>query len=235
MLSSLPIRSRLFHSLAALALIAAPSVATAQLPGMPVLQNAFGNPGLTVAGNAGFGAGNSAYAFAMSFAPGSGRFQFSGGAGLYSPENGSGRGAWGLRASGALFSAMGGAVGIGAFAGIGGAGGGGVNAGTPPGQSSGPEAVSWIPVGASVGYRHALGATRGISLYAAPVFSWYSRGGDNTASGTVFRVSAGVDFGLTRAFGVTAGAEFGQSADENSLGPSGTSFGIGLSYALGAR
>jgi hypothetical protein len=235
MFSSLPIRSRLSHTIAALGLIAIPSIATAQLPGVPVLQNAFGNPGLTVAGNAGFGSGNSAYALAMSFAPGSGRFQFSGGAGLYSPQNGSGRGAWGLRGAGALFSAMGGAVGIGAFAGIGGAGGGGVNAGTPAGQSPGAESVSWIPVGASVGYRHALGTTRGISVYAAPIFSWYSRGGDNSTSGTVFRVSAGVDFGLTRAFGVTAGAEFGQSADDNSLGPNGTSFGIGLSYALGAR
>ena len=71
-----------FVRLAVAALVlASPSIVGAQLPGAPVLQNAFSNPGVTVAANYADGDGTSLIAAAVAWSPGTGRFQFSGGAG----------------------------------------------------------------------------------------------------------------------------------------------------------
>jgi hypothetical protein len=204
------------------------------MPGLPTLQNAFGNGGITLALNAGFGSGSSTYAAAGSYSPGTGKFVLSGGAGLFSPENGDGRGAWGIRGSANLFSAMGGALGVGAFAGVGGGGRGGAKEGTPLNEAPTGEAFTLLPVGASIGYRRALGPTRGISLYTTPSFVWYNTDAAGQSTGLV-RVAAGIDIGLATSFGITAGVEFGQSADPGSLAPGGTVFGVGLSYVMGSR
>jgi hypothetical protein len=220
---------RPFHALAALLVAAAgPPALAAQLPGLPVLQNAFAGPGLAAAVNAGGGSGGTAYAAALGWAPGSARFQVSLGAGVLVSDGGTG-GAFGVRAAVPVFQLMGGALGIAAFGGIGGAQGPRV-AGARVGLGQGP-------VGASVGYRRALGATRAFSVYAAPFVVFYRNDrGDDTESATLFRVSVGGDFAITRALGVTAGLESGaQRSSDDRPGPSGVIWGVGISYAFGRR
>src|SRR5687767_2876003 len=65
------------------------SIATSQMPTLPVLQNGFAAGGMTVAVNYGTGDGASAYALAASWGPASARFQVSGAIGGVSPEVGS--------------------------------------------------------------------------------------------------------------------------------------------------
>src|SRR5215213_5877833 len=50
----------------------------AQMPGLPVLQNAFANSGVTVAGNYGHVSGSNVFGVAGAWGLGSGRFQISG-------------------------------------------------------------------------------------------------------------------------------------------------------------
>jgi hypothetical protein len=224
--------SKHLHALHALATVlfataGAPALA-AQLPGLPVLQNAFAGPGLAAAVNAGGGSGGTAYAAAVGWAPGSARFQVSVGAGVLVSESETG-GAFGIRAAVPVFQMMNGALGIAAFGGIGGAQG--------PRVAGGRVGLGQGPLGASVGYRRALGATRGFSVYAAPALVFYRNDlGDDTRSAALFRVSVGGDFAVTRAIGVTAGVEAGaQRSGDDRAGPSGTIWGVGVSYAFGRR
>src|SRR6185503_16378935 len=81
---------------AVLAVVIAGS-ADAQMPGAPVLQNAWATPGVVAALNVTGGSDGSLYAAAGSWTPGSGRFQVSGGFGFQTRTgNGSG-GAYGVR------------------------------------------------------------------------------------------------------------------------------------------
>jgi hypothetical protein len=211
---------------AALVVAYAPSL-DAQLPGLPVLQNAFVGPGLAAAVNGGGGSGSSAYAAAVGWAPGSGRFQVSLGVGALVSDGKTG-GAFGLRVGMPVFSLMNGALGIAAFGGLGGAQG--------PEVQGGRVGLGQAPVGASVGYRRALGATRGFSVYAAPFGSFYRDDfGDDSESAFLFRVAIGVDFAVTRAIGVTGGVEAGAQGGDDRPGPSGALWGLGISYALGRR
>ena len=203
------------------------AAARAQLPGLPVLQNAFVAPGLAAALNAGGGAGASAYAAALGWAPRSGRFQVSVGAGAY-VSGGSSGGAFGARVAVPVFSLMNGNLGIGAFAGVGGAQG--------PKVQGGRVGLGEAPIGAAVGYRRALGATRGVSIYAAPFFGYFREDfGNRTTSAGLFRVSIGGDFAMTRAIGLTAGLEAGAGRSDTGPGPGGVIWGAGFSYALGRR
>ena len=217
------------HALAALLFVTAcaPALA-AQLPGLPVLQNAFAGPGLAAAVNAGGGSGATAYAAALGWAPRSARFQISVGAGVLVSDGETG-GAFGIRAAVPVFQMMNGALGVAAFGGIGGAQG--------PRVAGGRVGLGQGPLGASVGYRRALGATRGFSVYAAPAFVFYRNDlGDDTKSAGLFRASVGGDFAVTRALGVTAGVELGaQRSGDDGAGPSGTIWGVGVSYAFGRR
>lgn len=178
--------------------------------------------------NAGGGSGASAYAGALGWAPGSARFQISLGGGVLVSDGETG-GAFGLRAAVPVFQMMDGALGIAAFGGIGGAKGPRVqNARVGLGQG---------PLGASVGYRRALGGTRGFSVYAAPFVVFYRNDlGSETESATLFRFSVGGDFAFTRALGVTAGLEAGgQRSNDSGPGASGVLWGVGVSYAFGRR
>ena len=76
------------RTLAAALVLAAVGTARvgAQLPGLPVLQNAFVGPGLAGAANLGGGSGGTAYAAALGWAPGSARFQVSAGGGALVSE-----------------------------------------------------------------------------------------------------------------------------------------------------
>jgi hypothetical protein len=201
----------------------------AQLPGLPVLQNAFASPGFAAAVNGGGGSGTSAFAAAAGWAPGSARFQVSLGAGWLRAGGGNG-GAFGARVAAPVFSMMNGNLGVAAFGGI----GGGQGARQVSGQRTG---YGSAPLGAAVGYRRALGATRARSLDAAPFVGFFRNDfGDSAKSASLFRVSVGGDFALTRALGLTAGLEAGQSrSGADRPGPSGVVWGAGLSYVFGRR
>jgi hypothetical protein len=189
--------------------------AMAQIPGAPVLQNAFANPGLAAAANFGAGSGQSLFALAGAWGLAGGRFQLSGAAGAQRANDAT-RGAYGVRGSMTVWTSAGGGLGAAAFAGVGGA---------PRTRSNGVmtnPAVMTIPAGLTVGYRRPLGTTRGST-------SDDGAGGDVAGSDGNVRVALGVDFSFNPSFGVTAGTELGGS------GSGGSNFGLALSWVPGRR
>ena len=102
-------------AVAALAALSTPTAA--QIPGVPVLQNAFANPGLAFAANFGGGSGQNFYGVAAGWGIG-GRFTLSGGAGAQRMANTT-RGAYGARAAMSVWNSSGGALGAGGFVGFG--------------------------------------------------------------------------------------------------------------------
>jgi hypothetical protein len=199
--------------------------AEAQMPGAPVLQNAWATPGIVGALDIAGGPDGSVYAAAASWTPGMGRFQISGGLGFQSRSGSSSRAVYGARVAIPLGGAAS-TFGFGAFAGI---GGGAAAKATSP--DSTPSTMQ-IPVGAALGWRHAIGANHGLSVYATPSYVFFSGG---SSTGGLFRTSIGADFGITSSLGATAGVEFGASRGKGVGGPSGTLYGLGISYALGHR
>jgi hypothetical protein len=197
------------------------SGAMAQMPGVPVLQNAFANAGLTIGVNYGRSEDLQAYAGALAWAPASARFQVTGGFGTVDPDVGDRSSAWGARASVPITQTMmDGKLGIGAFAGVGGA-------------SQNNVSLLHVPVGASVSWRTRLGERRGISFYAAPFYSWTRRRlSDVSTNNGLVRASFGVDVAVVPSLGVTVGYELGQTAGANEPGATGGTFGVGISYAL---
>jgi hypothetical protein len=193
----------------------------AQLPGVPVLQNAFANPGLTIGINYAKGDESKAYAGAISWAPASARFQVTGGFGAFEPDGADRANAWGARASVPITQTMmAGKLGIGAFAGVGGASQDGVS-------------LLHVPAGASISWRTRLGERRGISLYAAPFYSWTRVKADEESQNKgLLRASLGVDVAVVPSLGVTLGYELGQKAGEDEPGATGGTFGVGVSFAL---
>ena len=196
----------------------------AQLPGLPVLQNAFSNPGITVAANYGSGEGTTTLGAAGAWAPSSGRFQFSAGVGSTKPDEGDRATAYGARVAAALFTFAGGSIGAAPFLGVGGAGVDG-------------QRLTHVPVGVGLGWRRALGETRAISVHASPFFSWWRQtiageDEDEVLSKGLFRASVGADVSLFANFGATAGLEAGSKAANGDPGPTGTVWGVALSYAF---
>jgi hypothetical protein len=227
-------RAALVTGVAATLMVAPP--APAQMLGVPVLQNAFANPGITVAGNFGTQEDARGYGAAAAWSPGSGRFQLSAGAGVFdaetSPDDRTRTFTWGLRGSFSFLELARGAFGLGAFAGAG---------------AFSRDRVTEIraPIGASVGWRRALGETRAISVYVAPFYSYserrFDRGGldcdvvscpDESERSGALRVSAGVDVAIARSIGITVGYEDGQRAEGSDPGPRSGIFGVGISYAF---
>jgi len=208
-------------------LIVLPAIAAsaaAQVPGVPVLQNAFATPGLAVAANVGGGAGQSFVGAAGAWGMGSGRIQLSGAAGLQRANSAS-RGAYGGRVAASVWSSSGGALGVGGFVGVGGA---------PRRQANGvvtnPAAMS-IPAGLSVGYRRALGTSRGLSGYVSPLYRWTRADSGTVVSSGSMRVSLGLDFAFSPSLGLTLGGELGGKS-----GTSGTSLmGAAISFVPGRR
>lgn len=203
--------------------LASAAPAHAQVPGVPVLQNAFTNPGLAFAANIGTGGGQSYFGAAAAWGLGGGRLTLSGGAGVQRANDVS-RGAYGARLATGLWSSAGGALGVGGFAGIGGA--------PRTRDAAGVEnnaAVLNIPLGLSVGFRRALGA-RGFSLYASPMYKWTrATVGDASATDGQFAGAVGLDFAITQSIGLTAGGEFGKSGD----GSTGSLIGFAVSFVPG--
>jgi hypothetical protein len=206
----------------------APRAAAAQMLGAPVLQNAFANRGITVAANFGSGGGARSYGAAAAWAPASGRIVLSAGAGVFDPSDAGvkSRTTYGTRAAFAVKEFMQGAVGVGAFAGVGGAA-------TPKNDTAGIGSILTVPAGVTLGYRRALGATRAVSVYGAPFYSWtQARALGQTESAGRFRVSFGVDAALIPKVGLTLGVETGAKAAEGKPGARASLFGAGLSYAF---
>lgn len=210
--------------LATLAALLAPGQAAfAQMPGVPVLQNAFSNPGITAGANVGSSSVGAAYGAAVAWAPGSGRFQVSGGLGVHTFKSSATKSTptYGVRGAYALPWPGGGAgsFGTAAFVGFGGA-------------TSDDIRVSTIPVGASVSWRRALGETRAFSVYAAPFFEWSRRtvGEGAEVSASRFRGSVGGDVTILPRLGATVGYQLGGSSADD--GSSGGVFGLGVSWAF---
>lgn len=202
----------------ALAAIAVPPV-SAQMVGVPVLQNAFVNPGVTFGAN--FAAASSArvYGGALAWVPRNSKIQLSGGFGVLVPDDGSGRATWGARAMLPIAAIRSRSFGVAAFAGVG-------------SSSAGGATETRIPLGASLGYRAALGERRAISAYVAPFLDYSRLKRDSVVSKSLFRVSFGVDVAIASQLGLSVGYEWGARAPEGSPGPAGGLFGVGLSYAL---
>jgi hypothetical protein len=213
--------------------IVAVSAAEAQMPGAPVLQNAWSTPGIVGALNITGGSDGSTYAAAGSWTPGSARFQFSGGLGLQQRAGSGSSVAYGARVA-MPFGGASSSFGFAAFAGIGGGGSSTKKATTTvvADTADSTSSTAKIPVGVGIGWRHAFGGVRGLSLYATPSYVFHTGG---SSSGAVFRTAIAADFGITRQIGATAGVEFGQTRGRAAGGPSGTLYGIGVSYALGRR
>jgi hypothetical protein len=213
---------------AAVALIAVfmASTAGAQMPGAPVLQNAWAAPGLVVALDMGGGSGGgTTWAAAAGWTPAAARFQLSGGGGVGGSGGGVGssnRGVYGLRAAVPIKQLMAGDLGLAAFAGIGGGAGNKVDT---------TVAKSIVPAGLAIGYRKAIGAAgRGFSVYADPAYEFFT--GAAKSHGYV-RVGVGIDAGITARLGLTVGAESGATAAPGTVGPRGTLYGIGISMKVG--
>jgi hypothetical protein len=215
---------------AVLAVILAGS-AGAQMPGAPILQNVWATPGIVGAVDISGGSDGSVYAGAASWTPGSGRFELSGGVG-FATHTGAGSGAaYGARVALPLGGASS-AFGFGAFAGIGGQGTVKHTVATPGGPIDSTSSGAEIPIGAAVGWRHAIGGSRGFSVFGSPAYVIETGGGGSKG---LFRVGIGVDFGITSSLGATVGGDFGSTRPRGLGGPSGSLFGAGVSYALGRR
>jgi hypothetical protein len=205
------------------------ATAAAQVPGAPALQNAFAMPGIAVAANFTGGGGQSFFGAAGAYGMGSGRIQVSGAAGVQR-GNGSSRGAYGGRVAASVWTSSGGALGVGAFAGLGGA------TRTDTNNVLTNPAVMTVPAGLSFGYRRPMGATRGMSVYASPLYRWsrFDNGTVTSSNGSV-RVAFGLDFAFSQSLGATIGAELGQnSAGAKSTTGSGT-MGAAISFVPGRR
>jgi hypothetical protein len=215
-------------SFAALMIGAGRAELHSQLPGTPVLQNAWATPGLSAAVNVGGGADGATYAGALAWAPRTSRFQLSGGGGVQSTKSDGSRGVYGVRLA-VPFGGAASSIGFAGFAGIGG-GTNGKKTNTLPNDSL--ASTSEVPLGVAVGWRHSVGADHGFSVYAAPAFVLFSGG---TKSDGLFRASVGADAGITRALGVTLGVEFGGTRARGLGGPSGSLYAVGVSYSFGHR
>ena len=204
-----------------MAIVAIGSAASAQMPGAPVLQNSWATPGMVAAVDFASGSG-SLYGGAIGWAPSSGRFQFSAGAGAHSPKGGTSRAVYGARVAMPIMQMMAGKLGVAGFVGIGGGG-------AKSGDTTASKSV--LPAGVAVGYRQAIGtAGRGISAYLDPNYQYHS---GTAGKKGYFRVGGGVDIGVSARFGVTVGFESGAAAKTGEVGPAGGLFGVGVSMKLG--
>lgn len=193
----------------------------AQMPGAPILQNAWASPGVVGAIDYGGGKG-SVYAGALAWASATARFQLSGGFGVRSQSGVGSNSVYGVRAA-MPFGGAASPIGFGAFAGV---GGGKTN------KADSTASDTQVPVGVAVGWRRAVGASHGFSVYASPAYVFLTGG---SKSGRVFRTGLGVDLGITKALGATVGAEVGAKRAAGLGGPTGTLWGVGVSYAFGKR
>ena len=199
--------------------------AAGQVPGLPVLQNAFSAPGFALAANFGGGNGQSVYGAALAWGVGkTGAISISGAAAAQTANDAT-RGAYGGRLAARLWSGGGTGLGLAAFAGVGGA------PRTRENSIVTNPAELIVPAGLSVGYRRSLGSTRGFAVYVAPFYRYERAESEIIETTSAFRASAGLDIALSPTVGVTVGGEFGGSSGDNGS-PAGA-FGAAISFVLG--
>lgn len=201
----------------------------AQMPATPVLQNAWANSGITVAGDYGNAKDATAVAGALAWSPVQSRFQLSAGAGIVRSDSGGSRAGYGARLAIPVRSFASGSIGAAIFGGV------GVTSRLIH-QASATQRVtlSSFPIGVAFGFRHSLGSTRGVSVYVSPFYLISRQTGDSLAqptSGSI-RASLGVDATIAPQIGLTLGYEAGATAADRHPGPIGGIFGVGISYAL---
>jgi hypothetical protein len=201
--------------------LAAPPGLRAQMPRLPVLQNGLVGPGFAIAINGGSGGGERALAGALSWAPSNARFQIAAGGGVFDVPTGDRWPGYGARVAVPIRRFASGTVGVSAFLGIG-------------GGRHDTTSVVHVPVGAAVGWVHSLGATRSISLYAAPFYSWAraSISGHASTRRNAARLSLGADVALMPKVGLTLGYDLGGSQGIPGVSDAGAILGAGLSYAF---
>lgn len=202
-----------------LAAVAAPP-ARAQIPGLPTLQSPFAAPQIAVGVNVGRAEDVTVAGIAAAWTPASARIQLSAGVARVSLDPEGAGYAAGARGYVPIRTFRGGALAVGALAGAG-------------SQRVEEVTVYSAPVGASVGYRRALGATRAFAVYAVPFYS-YTGVRTPDASTFLFRYALGADFALLPNVGVTLGLEGGQTPAFGDPGVRGQTLGAGVSYAFGS-
>ena len=221
-------RSHIARAVALLFVWPAATVA-AQVPGVPVLQNAFLNSGLAFAANVGGGGGSGGgsgqgfFGAAAGWGLSGGKFQLSAAAGAQR-SRGASRGAYGGKVAANVWNSRGGSLGAGAFVGVGGA------PRTRTDDVVTNPAVMSMPVGVSIGYKRPLGASRGFSVFAAPMFMYTRADSGAVVATSAFAFSGGVDFAFTQSLGVTLGGEFGGGRSARR-----SSFGGAISFVPGRR
>lgn len=206
-----------------LLLMSAPA-ASAQLPGLPIVENGFFHGGRAGGVNLGLAQDATAYVAAASWVPGSERWKVSAGLGYLQLQDGGGfavgvRGAYPLHFAGAGDST--GNTGLAIFAGAGGS--------TVEGVTS----IS-IPVGLGAGYRGEIPGGRAYAVHAAPFLVYNRASGTHegtdvgiSASGFVVRMGIGADLAVLPRLGLSLALEFGQDPDEGDPGSRGTVLGVG--------
>jgi hypothetical protein len=202
--------------------------ADAQLPGLPVLQNAWATPGVMIAVDGGGSGSRGVIAAAGSWAPAS-RIQLSGGGGYQSGHSVGSSAAYGFRVAVPLVAPSS-SLGLAVFAGVGGASSH-RNESIVAAFDSVTSSIE-IPVGLALGWRHNGGFASGFSTFVAPVLVFYTGG---SAPDNLFRVTLGVDIGVTDSWGITGGLDVGQSRPSAVGGPGGPQFGLGVSHAITTR
>jgi hypothetical protein len=182
-----------------------PQIVRAQIPGAPVLQNGFLSPGWIVAADAGAGWNHGLAAVAGSYTPASRSAALSVAVGAGFPDGPAF--SYGARATLPVpVFARRSAFGVAGFVGVGGL--------------TGPIYTVDVPIGLGVGYRHAIGGGRGVSVYATPFYLLQRAGGTEGS----FRTGLGTDVTLSPRVGVTIGADAGTRGSPR--------YGAGISYLL---
>jgi hypothetical protein len=92
-----------------------------------------------------------------------------------------------------------------------------------------------VPAGVSLGYRRALGRTRGLSGYVSPFYRWTRTESATVESSGAFRVSAGIDFAFSPSLGATIGGELGGGAKSGGSNRGSGMLGAAISFVPGRR
>lgn len=211
-------RHRVLSPITALAALLAAGRADAQIAGIPLLQSPFAAPQLAVAVNASFGDSVKVVGVAGAWTPRSARLQVSGGIARVGRDEADAGYAAGARFYLPLKTFLGEAVAVGALLGVG-------------AERVEGSTVLTAPLGATVGYRRALGATRAFAVYATPFYSYTGVRSPN-ASSSVFRFALGADVVLVPRVGLTVGYEAGGTPEVGEPGVRSPVTGAGLSYAF---
>ncbi len=199
-------------------MLSVPAGAAAQIAGLPTLQSPFAAPQIAVGVNASRGDEMTLIGLAGAWTPPSGRVQLSGGVARIGREERDPGYAAGARFYLPLKTLAGEAVALGVLVGAGAA-------------RADERTVVTAPIGATVGYRRALGATRAFAVYAAPFYS-YTGVRTPDASSFLFRFSLGADVVVLTRVGLTVGYEAGQEPTGSEPGLRSPVTGVGLSYAF---